>query len=272
MEYVMSPRRSSVLIVIIIFNLNDIDDFKSSLNRLLSDWDVLIIDNGGNENISLSDNLYLTVKRNEVNKGTCHPMKSVLPYVNLRGYKSILFLDQDTRLSQEALSGLDCIVGLNWGYFSLKNYGRNKWITTIFDTPQFQFSGSFYSEKVIDQVVGCVDDEVFLDYCDWLIYWKLRKLIGDPKVINGFVQSHIFGVGSGVGFMLFRHSPFRVYFQVRNSLALLKEAIVPFAVKVFILLRLALLLLFIPFMESPILRYGNFLKGLGLIDHSNKFQ
>ena len=125
--------------------------------------------------------------------------------------------------------------------------------------PKYQFSGSFFSTALLDELSNTIGNLVFLDYCDWLIYWHLLNKKYSPKMIKNCIGEHVFGNG---GRGLFKHSAGRTYIQVKNSNILLRMVQVPLRLKIFLVFRLFFLFLIIPMMNESKTRYASFIAGL----------
>lgn len=253
--------RRDVAVVIVVFHLSDVNFLFKRLSIISCYFDVFIFDNGGNDHIDWSDFEHLTVVKNSQNIGTCNVLLELFKYISQDKYNSILFLDQDTELMSERIYDLRLITKYKWGYLKLRSYGIKELWIRIFNIPRFQFSGSFYNLKILRANLNNLSSEIFLDYCDWMIYWNLKVYIDEPIVLTGFINAHVFGERRNT-FSVFTHSPSRVYYQVKNSLKLIKIPNVPLEVKLFLAIRLNAVFLSIPFLSHSRERYSQFFKGL----------
>lgn len=253
--------RGNIALVIVVYNLEDIDSFNQKVENFADLFDVFIIDNGGNQALSFETIGNVTLLLNGYNAGTCSVLNDILDRVSNDKYSSLLFLDQDTDLVVSKLGSLRSIQDYNWGFLTLESYGlKELWIRT-FNVPRFQFSGSFFSIEILREISSSNSQKIFLDYCDWLLYWNLRRTLGEPSTLPGFVEHHVYGEPKHK-FSPFSHSPSRIYFQVKNLIILLPLSIVPISVKFFLVLRFLLICIMIPILSKPKKRYKELCRGL----------
>lgn len=193
----------------------------------------------------------------------------------------IIFFDQDSFCSEDLVVHLKkdyqtCCDNLGRkgiigpAYFE-KNAGhmmvpkqKEEVFAGLYEVKSIITSGMFTELDVIRQT-GFWNEEIFLDMADWDFCWRVER--------NGFfcclstnaILSHRLGksVHHFAGIEIWEGSPFRVYYQVRDCLYLLKKNYVPLKFKIrFILMLTVRPLLHLIFLSGKKKRIHYFFKGI----------
>lgn len=186
--------------------------------------------------------------RFECNIGIAAAQNEGIKYFLKKDYDYILFMDQDSLVSENMVVSL--CRDMEW----LKNHGfhvggigpqpinkqNGKRYTEDFNVPtvadgkiikvnQIISSASLIPVKLIRQV-GMMDERLFIDGVDYEWCWRARVMAGVDFFISR-TTSMLHQLGEGDKFFLFRKiaitSPFRIYYQYRNYLWLLRRTYVP---------------------------------------------
>ena len=180
------------------------------------------------------------------NSGISHAQNIGISFALNSGGKMIVFFDQDSIISDSYLGALladiedpnelvvrcpviyDAESGFEYPFVVVSKWGFSSKIYASKSSQPVQISfgissGSVVSASVFDQV-GMFNEMLFIDYVD--TEWFLRcgfhsiPVIAQPRAtldhrIGNFSKQHRF-------LKIHIHSPARVYYQVRNSIALLR--------------------------------------------------
>lgn len=134
----------------------------------------------------------------------------------------------------------------------------------IYEVKSIITSGMFTELDVIKSV-GFWNDEIFLDMADWDFCWRVLKSVFFCCLSTNVVLSHRLGksVHHIAGIKVKEGAPFRVYYQTRDCLYLLKKKYVPLKFKIrFILMLTVRPILHLIFLPDKKKRVHYFFKGI----------
>lgn len=220
---------------------------------------------------------------NEVNMGLSNGFNSILrnKSFDFSDNDLIIFFDQDSIIQEFYISNFvkaydeieakDCQIGALGPVFYDSNSSK-----TVCEKKQISFSQDIWQvSNLITSSMLCNfrnlksinfwNEEIFLDLSDWDLCWRLKKDSKRLYQTNIVILKHSLGEKvKKIGFFTLRvGKPFRIYYQTRDCLYLLKKKYVPFRYKIRFLLMLtirpALYLIFLPEKKK---RIHYFLKGI----------
>lgn len=220
--------------------------FRSRIEVVLKQvgYIVVINDSGSDTFFDTSFDGYknITYLKNKSNLGIAKSLNKAINQAIKIGYRWILTLDDDTLISatytSELLNFYNTTKIENIGIISLS---RNSTINSEDDGKQLVCSnkinlkrsiitsGSFFNSEVFEEVQG-FDDSFFIDLVDFDFCTKLRKKNYKIIQLSKIGMKHKVGnsrIYSIFGFhiVIYNHLPFRLYYQIRNSLAFSKKHI-----------------------------------------------
>lgn len=134
----------------------------------------------------------------------------------------------------------------------------------IYEVKSIITSGMFTEFDVIKSA-GFWNDEIFLDMADWDLCWRVLKREFFCCLSTNVVLSHRLGksVHHFAGIKVKEGAPFRVYYQTRDCLYLLKKKYVPLKFKIrFILMLTVRPILHLIFLPDRKKRIQYFFKGI----------
>lgn len=263
---------SELVIAIVLFKPEQEQLHKIEL--LSSDYDLIVVDNTPDElkiefNINIKNGKYIPLNKN---MGIAFAQNEAIKLAMKIGKKYILFFDQDTDVNHE----YPLAILQEFKMLELKNsktvalgpiimdkdtseaykYHSEKQITeNIILSSTLISSGTISPIWAFDKV-GMMDEKLFIDYVDHEWCWRANtrgyiccmdlKLKMQHKV--GYKTVHCFG------FPYLLASPFRYFYQYRNSIWLQKRKYVPFAWKIKIFIRNVIGIFYIPFVSVSSLK------------------
>ena len=227
------------------------------INNLTTQFDgVIFVDNTPNEILKLenmSDNcIYLS---NGENLGLGKALNRVAELAVNKGADFLVLLDQDTNLPNDykekmvknyfELSNKEIEIGcIGPIYYDLNSKKqeiprrKTKISEKNYQVESIITSGMFISKKIFKS--NKLSEKIFLDYVDWEYCWRLgfqgKKVILNAEVII----EHSLGIGiKKIGFLKIRiGQPFRVFYQVRDSIYLIFGKTTPIIPKMRFLINL----------------------------------
>lgn len=161
----------------------------------------------------------------------------------------IIFFDQDSQIEEEHIEILvrnfqkieECEqIGVLGPVFYNQSNGeievprmKKKIFKNIFKVSSIITSSMLTKYKILKNI-GFWNDEIFLDMADWDICWRLKVNGYECFLTNDIIMKHCLGIGEKkIIFMKIRvGSPFREYYQIRDSQYLLKKDYVPLKYKI----------------------------------------
>ena len=200
-----------------------------------------------------------------------------------RGYKYIIFFDQDSEYD------IDFINGLIKEYEKIKHtdkkiatlgpliidkttneaYKSEIDIETPFKSVETIISSGSIVETINFDIIGGLDDKLFIDLVDHEWCWRAKSLGYNCYQTTRVSLNHKVGNCNKtvLGFPIIISAPFRYYYKYRNYLLLINRPYVPMEWKVKGLIRRIVEIMVVPFMAKNLSIYKFIFKGIkdGLI-------
>ncbi|USD60280.1 glycosyltransferase family 2 protein [Vibrio sp. SCSIO 43140] len=235
-------------LVILVDNSDDIDKIRCMKKAFSDSKQVHLISLGGNYGIARAQNIGFE-------------------FALGRGFNFFIEMDQDSSLPNRYIERI------HQRYISLTDSGIN--VAGIGPTTEFRsedlddstnseckeakttLSSGFFSSRDAFIAIGGKDEDLFIDLVDWDWCWRAWDQGYRVFVDHSLVICHRSGDGhKKIGYWYFGvSSPFRLYYQFRNSLYMMRKGYVPFSWK---LKRLFILLtkpfIYLIFYDKKILR------------------
>lgn len=227
-------KKSEICAIITTFSPDD--DFLKRV-RIISKqvgYVVIVDDSGTGYNSGLVGNINnVSIIFNEFNSGIAHALNRGVEFSSKKDFKYFVTFDDDTVVDEnyvdEITSFIEYHPELNIGVIALDRE-QNDEDTDYKIKRTLITSGSFFSLNIF-KIVGGFNERLFIDLVDYDFTTKIRK--------KGFclVQLNKEGMQHSVGqlrdkkvfgllFKVYNHSPFRLYYQIRNSFYFLKTFLV----------------------------------------------
>ncbi len=214
----------------------DKNRLQDNIDRIFPQVDALaVFDNGGGKDALPQDEriIYLTLDR--VNVGIARALNELSRYGQENGYDWILTLDQDSvcpegmietykRFWDDLKIGILCPIGVDRNYGQMEGLSPMNAVTHEIDA--CITSGSLMRLSAWKEVGGFWN-ELFIDMVDFDICWAM-KVKGYKIIQAGVFLDHEVGHGKpctlfGKRTMVFNHPPFRVYYMIRNTIAVCRR-------------------------------------------------
>lgn len=171
---------------------------------------------------------------NEVNSGIAYALNHGIKVAAERGFKYFFTFDDDTVVDEnyviDTINFVNQHSELNIGVVAL---AREPQVASSSEDVNYRLkrtlitSGSFFNLDTFKKING-FNQDLFIDLVDYDFTTKIRKQ--GLKLIQLKKQGMRHSVGElkirklfGISFRVYNHSPFRLYYQVRNSFYFLKE-------------------------------------------------
>ncbi|MDN5114343.1 glycosyltransferase family 2 protein [Aliarcobacter butzleri] len=272
----------------------DLDELNQAVNRLKKQTDMVIVCNNSGYDVKFEDEEVKVFNFGE-NLGIAKAQSIGMKWAFENGADFILQMDQDSIPNDDLVKKLlECYEKLTIKEYKIGlvgpqdydkdtkelNKARLKKGTFIDDTnyvslEQTLSSGSLIPKCVYD-IVGSMDDELFIDAVDNEYCWRIRK--------NGFLiiknndalLAHKLGDGKQkiLGFLnVGVPSPIRHYYQIRNTLLLARRDYVPTYWKYSMLVKVVFKLFVYPFtLNRGFERFKYITKGIkdGILGRNGK--
>jgi rhamnosyltransferase len=217
--------------------------------------DIFLVDNSSSFD-SYYENLNIVYIHNQNNNGLSGGLNAGIKCAIKNGAEYLLLLDQDTILNYDKLkdyfsesirlledkkiaccgpSFIDMKFGkkhgfANYSFLKISAKPSNKLSVSCL---YLMTSGTIIRKDVFD-VVGLMDESLFIDYID--IEWCLRARSMGYKIFGLGKFEFLHNVGDSVKNILWLkvpvHNQFRLYYQTRNFIYLLRRNYIPFYWKV----------------------------------------
>lgn len=240
-----------VCIVVTVFEPED-DFFKYLPVLLIQAGMIVVIDDSGlnyeldekHNKVFNKDIVYL---KNTENIGIASSLNKGIKYAGSKGFEYILTLDDDSILSDcyvevlfdflKKMEGVSLVAGIH-GYSSDSRPKRKNACIT---------SGSLFRYQDFLQING-FKDEMFIDYVDFDFCLRLKDIGGNIYILPKASFKHQIGeakmnVSRKFSFLnSYNHAAFRIYYQTRNVIYILKHHIIKHPIYSLYLLRNVILL------------------------------
>lgn len=230
----------------------DIETLLRSIKSIETIAESIFISDNSNENKSglfQKDNIIYT--NNKGNKGIAYAQNKGLTFALNNKYDFVFFLDQDSIANKDLLCSLlsDFIFLKKNGY----NIGGIAPITINKDSGIELNKSSYIQKSIIKEKkfiqcrelmcsgslipvecfrsVGLMETELFIDYVDFEWSWRASSKMNFTFYISESLHmQHQLGYGDQkvLGKMIHMPSSFRIYYQFRNYLVLIRRNYVPF--------------------------------------------
>jgi len=221
----------------IITTFNPDESFNERVQRIAAQvsWVVIVNDSGGRTtalDTSKFDNVEIVY--NEVNSGIAYALNHGVSVAVKKGFKYFITFDDDTVVDEQYVESVTHFIEKNstlkFGVIALSREPSTDISARAIDyrvKRTLITSGSFFSLDTFEKING-FNDGLFIDLVDYDFTTKIRKL--GLSLIQLKKQGMQHSVGElerktllGISFRIYNHSPFRLYYQVRNSFYFLKE-------------------------------------------------
>jgi rhamnosyltransferase len=272
----------------------EIEELNQAIERLKKQTDIVIVCNNSDYDVKFEDEQVKIFNFGE-NLGIAKAQSIGMKWAFENGADFILQMDQDSIPSDDLVKKLlDCYEDLTTKGYKVGlvgpqdydkdtkelNKARLKKGNAIKSTnyiilEQTLSSGSLIPKKVY-QIVGGMDDELFIDAVDSEYCWRIRKNGFLVIKNNDALLAHKLGDGKKkiLGFMYVGvPSPIRHYYQIRNTLLLVTRSYVPLYWKTSGLAKIIFKLIVYPFtLDRGPARFKFIIKGIidGVLRKSGK--
>jgi rhamnosyltransferase len=279
--------------ILVAYNPN-IEELNQAVERLKNQTDIVVVCNNSDYDVRFEDEQVKVFNFGE-NLGIAKAQSIGMKWAFENGADFILQIDQDSILSDDLVEKLlECYEELtNKGYkiglvgpqdfdkdTKELNKARLKKGNFIDDTnyvslEQTLSSGSLIPKHVHD-IVGGMDDDLFIDSVDNEYCWRIRKNGFLVIKNNDALLAHKLGDGKQkiLGFLSVGvPSPIRHYYQIRNTLLLARRSYVPDYWKYSMLVKVVFKFFVYPFtLNKGFERFKYIIKGIkdGILGRSGK--
>lgn len=245
----------------------DLEELNKSVARLKKQTDIVIVCNNSDYDVTFEDEQVKVFNFGE-NFGIAKAQSIGMKWAFENGADFILQMDQDSIPSDDlVVKLLDCYQQLTEkeykiGLVGCQDYDKdtkkdskaiiNKEVnlenTSYFIVPDILSSGSLIPKNIYD-LIGGMDDELFIDIVDFEYCWRIREkkyLIIKNK---DALLAHKLGDGEKKLFGILKinlGSSFRHYYQFRNILFMMNRSYVPLRWKISQLIKISFKLIFYP--------------------------
>ncbi|MGQ4869871.1 glycosyltransferase [Aeromonas caviae] len=228
------------LVCAIVTTFHPEQNFRSNIVSLLSQVAlVIVVDDSGYEkapinivdSIEKNDIIYLV---NKENIGIAASLNVGIEYAKKLGFEYMLTLDDDSVLSENYVNKLYSflienkhVALVNGDYGGYGGYGGYHIKTNPIERRVVITSGSLFSYTSFKEIGG-FDELFFIDCVDFDFCIRLRnkggKIISLPNVVFEHKIGESTHQSSTIKFLsTHNHSPFRIYYQTRNSIYFFKK-------------------------------------------------
>lgn len=214
------------------------------------------------------------------NSGIAHAQNLGIRYAIENDYNWIIFFDQDSTVPsgfvKELLSSFITILSCERNIYGIGPSAINRDSKVVLNKKsmlsdlivenhmytqvrELMCSGSIIRTELF-KAVGLMDESLFIDGVDFEICWRGKSKIGALFYIDQeLVLEHQLGEGDKKLFGRNTHisSPFRTFYQIRNSLILSRRKYVPLKWKVLELMKSIIKSFLYPLLLSPRYDYFN---------------
>lgn len=226
---------------------------------------VVVCDNSDDQDIALEIESFCHDKNKLIylsmhgNKGIAYAQNRGVEYAISEGFELFIEIDQDSSLPlgyvEKILSSYYLLINNNIAVGGLGPIAKSKSQNFIYHEHKSgsgmtfvdkTLSSGFLYNKSAYHLVGGKDESLFIDYVDWDWCWRAKALGLNVIVDTSIEIEHMLGEGHKkvLGFNVGLPSPFRLYYQYRNALYMMKKDYVSVVWKV---KRIFILILKVPF-------------------------
>lgn len=219
------------LVCAIVTTFHPEQNFQSNIVSLLSQVElVIVVDDSGYEKtpVNIFDSNDIVYLVNKENVGIAASLNIGIEYAKKLGFEYILTLDDDSILSENYVHKLYSFLIEN-RHVALVNgdYGSNHININPIERRVVITSGSLFSYASFKEIGG-FDELLFIDCVDFDFCIRLRNKGGKIISLPNVVFEHKIGESthqpSRIKFLsTHNHSPFRIYYQTRNSIYFFKK-------------------------------------------------
>lgn len=225
-------------------------------------YSVVAVDNS-NEISPIKGVNYISLHQN---KGIAAAQNEGIRFAKKQGFKYIILLDQDSKIDESFVLGMyedfqkikkhDSTVGFlgpviidEQTHTQYKNYTRDS--ESYHRVSAVIASGSLISVEAID-ASGLMDESLFIDLVDFEWCWRAIMHGYSGYMTRNVKMVHTIGkeYHNWHGFILGLSSPFRYYYQYRNTLWLIRRGYVPIKWKIKSVFRRTLDMFIVPIISE----------------------
>lgn len=246
----MNIDKNTNLVTAVIVLYNDMNAIKLCLDSCYAQVDKIIVVDNSTDNataFSYSDiKEKITYIKNNENLGLDKALNIGITLALTDENIWVLLLDQDSILEQSMIGNMldsysnaeekeniaqivptvydtnkqKYLSALKYNTFSLEKIFSPKLDRYV----DFQITSGSLIDKQIFNIVGMMDERFFIDYIDFDYCFKLRKNSYKILLSSKAILYHSLGERKKIASIEFtEHSPFRIYYQVRNRLFIMRE-------------------------------------------------
>lgn len=255
-------------VIIVAYNTK-IDFIKNNIDKLVINGFFVIICNNGDVELKKLENINVKVFDFNGNKGIAEAQSIGMKYAFSTGSDYIIQADDDSELDPNLINGLIQRYeklrnnNINVGLIAPKHFDKvdkivdekrlpkGKYLPdyNVMDVHAVISSCSVISKDVYD-IVGGMDDSLFIDYVDWEYCWRLKSAGYKVFRAEDLLLPHRVGNGTKkiIGNMNARiPSLVRHYYHSRNTIVLFKRSYSPRSIIIKELIKLPLKIIVYPF-------------------------
>jgi rhamnosyltransferase len=220
-------------IAAVVTTINGGDGILSNLAQIASQVKfVIIVDDSGNSypahELDYKEIENAIVLRNEKNLGIAAALNRGVVHAESMGFDWVITLDDDTLVSTTYVDDVYAFMQsgekLFLGLIAMRRGGRDFGISN--DGKKFKLKRTLITSGCLFKIatfrnVGGFDESLFIDLVDFDFCTKLRKKGQGIVLINKVGMDHRVGNARtfrllGQEIVVYNHSPFRLYYQMRN--------------------------------------------------------
>jgi len=274
MHLLMETRK--VIAIYVIYN-PEIDVLKKSLDIVKKYVDKIWITDNSKKQHPISDEK-IVYSHQPDNKGIAYAQNIGIKYAIENDFDWIVFFDQDSVFDDVFLPNMftafETLLKYDVNTYGIGPMAMNRDSGSILNKKSvlksIEFDGKQYVEvrelmcsasiirSQMFKEIGLMDEKLFIDGVDFEISWRAaNKINARFYIVKECVLQHQLGEGDRkfMGRNTHIPTPFRVYYQVRNSIVLSKRKYVPVAWKRDELTKSLIKLFVIPILLQPRIKY-----------------
>lgn len=247
----------------------DLEELKNSIERLKTQTDIVVVCNNSDYDLDLKSDEQIKLFNFGENLGIAKAQSIGMKWAFENGADFILQMDQDSIASDDLVKKLlECYEvltskGYKVGLVGSQDYDKDtKEYSKAMINKEENIDGTNYAivpdvlssgsliPKVIYDLIGGMDDDLFIDIVDFEYCWRIRNegylIIKNREAL----LAHKLGDGETKIFGLFNinlGSSFRHYYQFRNILFMMNRRYVPLKWKISQIMKLIIKLFLYPF-------------------------